>query len=64
VVVVGCTRVFGVLVDGGSVVLFWDEFFHFPVVLFCADGEFEILASNRVPVLVIMSVNIPEKNPI
>lgn len=40
-----------VLVDGASVVVFGDEFLHLPIVLLGADGEFEILARDGIPVL-------------
>jgi hypothetical protein len=45
----GC--VLGLLVDGTTLVVFRKEFLDFPVVLLDADGEFEIFAGNRVPVL-------------
>jgi cell shape-determining protein MreD len=49
--VVHSTRIFGVLVDSISAVVLGEEFFHFPVVLLGADREFEIFASNGVPIL-------------
>lgn len=43
--------VFGVLVDSSSAVVFGKEFFDFPIVLLRANGEFEIFAGYRIPVL-------------
>ena len=45
------TRVFGILVDSGSAVIFGEEFFDFPVVLLGADREFEIFAGDGIPIL-------------
>lgn len=41
---VHAARVFGILVDGGSPFIFWQEFFDFPVVLFGTYGELEVFA--------------------
>ena len=48
VVHVGVVRV---LEDGAPMIVFGDEFLHLPVVLLGADGEFEILARDGIPVL-------------
>ena len=43
--------VLGLLVDGAALVLLWQELFDFPVMLLDTNGEFEVFASDRVPVL-------------
>jgi hypothetical protein len=48
---VNCVGVFCVLIHRVSAVVFGKKFFDFPVVLFGADGEFEIFSSDGVPVL-------------
>jgi hypothetical protein len=49
-------RILGLLVDGTALVLLWQEFFDFPVVLLDADGEFEIFAGDGIPVLFLASL--------
>ena len=43
--------IIGVLVNSGSSILFWDELLDLPIILLGADGEFEIFASDGIPVL-------------
>ena len=43
--------VLGLLVDAAALVLLWQELFDFPVMLLDTNGEFEVFASDRVPVL-------------
>jgi hypothetical protein len=48
---VDAARVIGILVYGGSSFFFQYRLLDFPVVLFDADTEFEIFASDGIPVL-------------
>lgn len=43
--------VFGLVIDGAALVFFRNKFLDLPVVRLDADGEFEVFASNGVPVL-------------
>lgn len=43
--------IIAVLIYRVSPLVFWNVFLHVPVVLLCANGEFEVLFGDRVPLL-------------
>lgn len=49
-------RILGLLVDGTTLILLWQKFFDFPVVLLDTDRELEIFAGDGIPVLFLASL--------
>jgi hypothetical protein len=46
-------RIFGLLIEGAALVVLWQELFDLPVMLFDADGELKVFASDGIPVLIL-----------
>lgn len=44
-------RVFGLLVNGATLVVLGKEFFDFPIVLLDTNRELEIFTGDRIPIL-------------